>query len=57
VKKVLFVDRRFAYNAVLTDVTTELYGKVKDEQNFAIKWYGVTINRAPEFGAVVSGIA
>jgi len=57
VKKVLFVDRRFAYNAILTDVTTELYGKVKDEQNFAIKWYGVTINRAPEFGAVVSGIA
>jgi len=55
-KKVLFVDRRFCYNAILTDVTTELYGKVKDEQNFAIKWYGVTINRAPEFGAVVSAI-
>jgi hypothetical protein len=56
-KKVLFVDRRYAYNAILTDVTTELYGKVKDEQNFAIKWYGRTINRAPEFCAVVSGIA
>ena len=57
VKKILFVDRRVAYNAILTDVTTELYGKVKDEQNFAIKWYGRTINRAPEFCAVVYGIA
>lgn len=57
VKKVLFVDRRYTYLAVLTDVSTELYGKVKDEQNFAIKWYGVPINRAPEFGAVIKAIA
>jgi len=57
VKKILFVDRRYCYNAILTDVTTELYGKVKDEQNFAIKWYGVTINRAPEFGAVIDALA
>ena len=57
VKKLLLADRRVVYNAVLTDVTTELYGKVKDEQNFAIKWYGRTINRAPEFCAVVYGVA
>lgn len=56
-KKILFVDRRYTYLAVLTDVSTELYGKVKDEQNFAIKWYGVPINRAVEFGAVIDAIA
>jgi len=55
-KALVFVDRRYTYNAVLTDVTTELYGKVKDEQNFAIKWYGRTINRAPEFGAIITAI-
>jgi hypothetical protein len=57
VKKILMLDRRVVYNAILTDVTTELYGKIKDEQNFAIKWYGRTINRAPEFCAVVDTIA
>jgi len=57
VKKILFVDRRYAYNAILTDVTTELYGKIKDEQNFAIKWYGRTINRAPEFCGVIDALA
>jgi len=57
VKKILFVDRRYSYCAILTDVTTELYGKTEDAQKFAVKWYGNAINRAPEFGAVVSGIA
>jgi len=56
-KKIIFVDPRYTYLAVLTDVTTELYGKTADEQKFAIKWYGACICRAPEFQAVVSGIA
>ena len=56
-KQILFVDRRYTYLAVLTDVSTELYGKVKDEQNFAIKWYGVPVNRAPEFAAIIDNIA
>ena len=57
VKKILFLDRRVVYNDILTDVTTELYGKVKDEQNFAIKWYGRTINRAVEFCGVIDALA
>lgn len=57
VKKVVFIDRRYTYIAVLTDVTTELYGKVKDQQDFAIKFYGQPICRAPEFQAVISEIA
>ena len=55
-KKILFVDPRYSYLAVLTDLVTELYGKVKDEQNFAIKTYLAVINRAPEFQSVVHAI-
>jgi hypothetical protein len=50
-------DRRYCYVDVLTDVTTELYGKTADDQKFAIKWYGNVINRAPNFNATVYGIA
>jgi len=56
-KRIIFVDRRYTYVAVLQDVVTELYGKVSDEQKFAIKFYGNVINRAPEFGASVYQIA
>jgi len=55
--KILFVDSRYSYVAVLRDVQTEVYGKVDDAQKFAIKFYGATINRAPELQSVVYGCA
>lgn len=56
-KKIMFVDRRYTYVDILTDVTTELYGKTADDQKFAIKFYGNVVCRAPEFQATVYGIA
>ena len=55
-KKIMFVDRRYTYVAMLQDVTTELYGKTEDAQKFAIKTYLQVICRAPEFQATVYGI-
>lgn len=56
-KAICFVDRRYTYVAALQDVTTELYGKTTDAQEFAIKFYGNVINRAPEFAAIITAIA
>jgi len=57
VKAIVFVDRRHTYVAALQDVVTELYGKTKDASEFAIKFYGNCINRAPEFGSIITAIA
>lgn len=56
-KKILFLDHRHCYAAILQDITTELYGKTKDATDFAIKWYGNFVNRCPEHCAVVYGCA
>lgn len=56
-KRILELDRRVVYLAVLTDMTTELYGKTKDATEFAVKWYGNAINQCPEFCAQVAEIA
>jgi HK97 family phage major capsid protein len=57
VKKILMLDRRHNYAAILTDVTTELYGRTKDATEFAIKWYGNFVADCVEYNAVVHTIA
>jgi hypothetical protein len=56
-KKILFLNHKDCYAAILTDITTEIYGKTKDATEFAIKWYGNFVNTCPEHCAVVYGIA
>lgn len=56
-KKILMLDRRYNYASILTDITTEIYGKTKDATEFAIKWYGNFVAELPEYNAVVYGIA
>jgi len=56
-KKILMLDRRHVYSAILTDITTELYGKTKDATEFALKWYGNFVNDCVEYCALVYGIA
>jgi len=56
-KKILFLNHQDCYAAILTDITTELYGKTKDAQEFAIKWYGNFVNVCPEHCAIIYAIA
>jgi hypothetical protein len=56
-KKILFLDNRYNYAAILEDLTVELYGKTKDAQEFALKWYGNFVAELPEYNAIVYGIA
>ena len=56
-KKILFLNHQDCCAAILTDITTEIYGKTKDATEFAIKWYGNFVNTCPEHCAVVYGIA
>lgn len=56
-KKVIFLDHRCCYAAILQDLIVELYGKVKDSHEFSLKWYGNFVNEIPEHCAVIHTIA
>jgi len=42
-RRIIYLDTRYLFLAVLQDYTYEEFGKVNDSQKYMIKWYGTMV--------------